>query len=61
MAESLGTNITLKREGSKAILEIDLDKTFGRSKSGKSETIASTNGNITIPGTNVKLGLNAYK
>lgn len=35
-SKEIGTNITFKKIGSKAVLEIDLDKTFGRSKSGKS-------------------------
>lgn len=30
------------------------------SASGKSKTVASTRGNVVIPGTNIKLGLNAY-
>jgi hypothetical protein len=41
-------------------ITIDLSKTFGRSKSGKTTIIASTEGNVAVEGTEVILGLNAY-
>ena len=45
----------------KLIIEIDLTKDFGPSKSGKTITIASTRGNKRIEGTNAVIGLNVYK
>jgi hypothetical protein len=41
---------------------VDLSKDFGPSKSGKTTIVASTEGNISVPGHNdTKLGLNIYK
>lgn len=42
-------------------LEVDLNADGGTSKSGKTITVATTGGNLVIPGTDVKLGLNAYR
>ena len=53
-------NIEIQVEGSKLVITVDLSKTFGPSKSGKTTVIASTDGNQAIsPGTFV--GLNVYK
>jgi len=57
----MSKNVSIKVNGTKAIIELDLAQNFGASKSGKTDIIASTEGNITIPGTDIKLGLNAYK
>lgn len=54
------TNCDLKVTGDKLVITIDLKQRNGKSKSGKSFQVASTLGNITVPGTSVKLGLNAY-
>lgn len=55
-------NIELKVEGDKLIIEVDLKQEFGPSSSGKSVTVASTEGNIAVPGyEEVKIGLNIYK
>jgi hypothetical protein len=55
-------NIELEKKDGKLVITVDLSKDCGRSKSGKSTVIASTEGNITIPGTNnLKLGVNCYK
>jgi hypothetical protein len=44
------------------VLKVDLDKEFGPSASGKTIIIASTEGNISVPGREaVKIGLNVYK
>ena len=52
----------MKVEGNKLFIEVDLSKDFGESKSGKSITIASTEGNISIPeNEEIKIGLNIYK
>ncbi len=54
-------NIEMKVEKNILTIKVDLTKTFGQSKSGKSEIIATTAGNIGIPGTEAKMGLNIYK
>jgi len=54
-------NCDIKVEGNIATIKIDLSKTFGRSKSGKTITVASTKGNIPIPGTDCVAGINVYK
>lgn len=56
-------NVTMKVEGSKLMLEIDLSKSFGPSASGKTTIIASTEGNKAVPyqGKDIKLGLNVYE
>ena len=41
-------------------LKIDLSKRFGKSSSGKSVIVASTEGNQPIEGTDYKIGLNVY-
>lgn len=53
-------NIDVKEEKGKLVITIDLTKTFGASKTGKSLIIASSEGNIIVaPG--VFMGLNVYK
>jgi len=44
-------------------IKVDLNENFGESKSGKSEIIASTEGNVALDGelSNIKIGLNIYK
>jgi hypothetical protein len=55
-------NVDLKVVKNKLTITVDLSKQSGISKSGKSRVIATTSGNVTIPGTDdVKLGLNIYK
>ena len=55
-------NIQMTVEGNKLVITIDLNQEFGLSSSGKSITIASTEGNISVPGhEDVKVGLNVYK
>ena len=52
----------MKLEGTILTMKVDISKDFGPSKSGKSITIASTEGNISVPGAEeVKVGLNVYK
>ena len=49
-------------EGKILTIKVDLSKDFGESKSGKSITIASTEGNISIPEDDeIKIGLNIYR
>ena len=54
-------NVDIRKEKDKIIIEIDATKEFGRSKKGVSIIVASTLGNHQIPGTDIVLGLNAYK
>jgi hypothetical protein len=55
-------NVELNVEGNKLIITVDLDQEFGPSSSGKSITIASTEGNVSVPEhENIKIGLNVYK
>ena len=58
--EKIGTNISIEIKDGKAIITIDLAHRGGLSSSGKSIIVASTGGNVPIPGTEVILGLNAY-
>jgi hypothetical protein len=55
-------NIEMKLNGQQLVITVDLTKDFGMSKSGKSITIASTEGNISVPEhEDIKIGLNIYK
>ena len=42
------------------VIKIDLTKDFGSSKSGKSITIASTQGNVPVGNDGMRLGINLY-
>ncbi len=59
--ETLTANILYEVKDGKLILEIDTTATGEISKSGKSLVKASTRGNVGIPGTSLKLGLNLYE
>ena len=57
-------NVDIKVDGNKLILTVDLTKTFGPSKSGKTTIIATTSGPVSVPipgQTGVQVGLNVYK
>lgn len=55
-------NVTFTVKDNKLTIEVDLTKDFGLSGSGKSITIASTEGNVSCPDHDeVKIGLNVYK
>ncbi len=55
-------NVELKVEGDTLTIVIDLKQEFGLSSSGKSVTIASTEGNVSVPEhEEIKIGLNIYK
>jgi hypothetical protein len=55
------SNVQITVAGNKATIVVDLSKNLGPSKSGKTVLVATTAGNVTIPGTEVTLGLNAYR
>jgi hypothetical protein len=60
--ELMAKNIETKVQGDKLIITVDLSKSYGLSGSGKSEIIASTEGNISLPGhEEVKIGVNVYR
>ena len=54
-------NVELEVEGNILTVKVDLTKEFGPSSSGKTIIIASTEGNVTIPGREEKIGLNVYR
>ncbi|HRY73527.1 MAG TPA: hypothetical protein P5165_09900 [Spirochaetia bacterium] len=55
-------NVEMRLEGNKLTIEVDVTKEFGLSSSGKSLIIASTEGNVSIPGKEeIKIGLNVYR
>jgi hypothetical protein len=55
-------NVEFDRKGNLLIITVDLTKSQGVSKSGKSQIIATTAGNATVkgPAGDVKVGLNVY-
>lgn len=54
-------NIKATVKGDKLLLEIDLKADLGPSASGKTNVIASSRGNQSVPGhPNIKMGVNVY-
>ena len=54
-------NIDMIVEGNILTIKVDLSQRFGKSSSGKSTIIASTEGNQSIPAMDdIKIGLNVY-
>ncbi|MBX9658904.1 MAG: hypothetical protein K2X00_10080 [Nitrospiraceae bacterium] len=54
-------NVEIAMEGTILTIKVDVSKEFGPSASGKTTIIASTEGNVTIPGREEKVGLNVYR
>ena len=55
-------NVVVSREGDTLVLKVDLTKSFGPSRSGKTTVVASTEGNVNVPGDkDAKVGLNVYR
>ncbi|MFA9560848.1 MAG: hypothetical protein ACERKU_00775 [Nitrospirota bacterium] len=54
-------NVELTVEGTMLTIKVDLSRDFGPSSSGKTTIIASTEGNVSIPEREEKIGLNIYK
>lgn len=54
-------NVELSVEGNMLTIKVDLTKEFGPSSSGKNVIIASTEGNVSVPGREEKIGLNIYR
>jgi hypothetical protein len=54
-------NVQMTVDGNLLTITVDLSKEFGPSSSGKTIIIASTEGNVTIPEREEKVGLNVYR
>ena len=54
-------NVDMTVSGNILTIKVDLTKEFGPSASGKTTIIASTEGNITVPEREEKVGLNVYR
>lgn len=55
-------NVEVKAEHGKLVITVDLAKDLGPSASGKSVMIATTEGNVDVPGVpDTKFGLNVYR
>lgn len=54
-------NVELSVKGNTLTITVDLTKEFGPSSSGKTIVIASTEGNIPLPGCTEVVGLNVYR
>lgn len=54
-------NVEMSVEGTMLTIRVDLSKEFGPSSTGKTTIIASTEGNVTIPNREEKIGLNVYR
>ena len=54
-------NMELSVSGDILTIKVDLSKEFGPSASGKTIIIGSSEGNITVPGREEKVGLNVYR
>ena len=54
-------NVEMAVEGNILIIRVDLTKDFGPSSSKKSIIIASTEGNVSVPNRQEKVGLNVYR
>ena len=54
-------NVQMAIEGNILTIRVDLSKEFGPSASGKTIIIASTEGNVSVPDREEKVGLNVYR
>lgn len=52
-------NVDIKVDGKKMVITVDLSKRLGPSKSGKTQIIATTAGNVAVA-KGVTIGLNVY-
>jgi hypothetical protein len=59
--ESNMKNVQMSVEGNILTIKVDLSKEFGPSSSGKTIIIGSTEGNVSVPDREEKVGLNVYK
>jgi hypothetical protein len=54
-------NVEMSVDGNILTIKVDLSKEYGSSSSGKTIIVASTEGNVSIPDREEKLGLNVYR
>ncbi len=54
-------NVQMIIEGNILTIKVDLSKEFGPSSSGKTIIVASTEGSVSIPDREEKVGLNVYR
>ncbi len=54
-------NVEMTVEREILTIKVDLSKDFGKSKSGKTIIVASTEGNVSVPEREEKIGLNLYR
>ena len=55
-------NVKFQVEGDQLVIVVDLSQQVGESASGKSVIIATTGGNVAVPGCeDLKIGLNVYR
>ena len=54
-------NVQMAVDGNILTIKVDLTKEFGPSSSGKTIIIASTEGSVSIPDREEKVGLNVYR
>jgi hypothetical protein len=54
-------NVEIAVEGEILTIKVDMSKDFGKSKSGKTIIVASTEGNVSVPERDEKIGLNIYR
>ena len=55
------TIVEMAVDGNILTITVDLSKEFGPSSSGKTIIVASTEGNVSIPDREEKVGLNVYR
>lgn len=57
----MSKNVSMQRSGNKLVIEVDLSKAGSPSSSGKTLLVATTEGNIDVPGLDGgKIGFNIY-
>ncbi len=55
-------NVDFQVQGNRLVITVDLTQELGVSASGKSLIIATTSGNVLVPGyEEIKIGLNCYR
>lgn len=54
-------NVQMLVEGNILTIKVDLSKEFGPSSSGKTILIATTEGSVSVPNRDEKVGLNVYR
>ena len=54
-------NVEMSVDGDMLTIRVDLSKEFGPSSSGKTIIVASTEGNVSVPDREEKVGLNIYR